>query len=145
MKVILILIFIASFNLHAFELMEGQSYKAKSNKNNCDDFVLQKSKNPNTPSWLLGPSIVFFEPGFKESDRSNCMVDKVVEKQGNKWIQNTRAFDCEDVELGYSKVEKLEMNKKSELIYSSEITYTNQKNQVQRLSCRFVKEASKAN
>ena len=145
MKVILLLIFIASFNLHAFELMEGLSYTAKMNKNDCDDFVLQKSKNPSTPSWLLGPRIVFFEPGFKESDKSNCMVEKSVEQQGNKWIQNTRAYDCEDAKLAYSKIEKLELNEKNELIYSSEITYEDQKDQVQQLSCRFLKEASKAN
>ena len=144
MKNLIILLSFLSLSAHAFELKSDQSYFSKTKSKGCDDFILERSENPDTPAWYLGQKIVFFEPGFKSSERSNCLFDKKTELLANKWVQQTTAKDCELKDLAHSRVEVLEETKSGELLYSSEITYDDQKDQVHRLSCRFVKKASKA-
>ncbi|MBH47315.1 MAG: hypothetical protein CME71_04000 [Halobacteriovorax sp.] len=143
----LIIIVLSSLALSAtaFELKSDQSYVSKSKTKGCEDFILEKSENPDTPAWYLGQKIIFFEPGFKSNEHSNCHFDKKTDLVSNKWVQQTTAKDCEFKDLGHTRVEVLEQTKSGELLYTSEIAYDDQKDQVQRLSCRFVKKASKAN
>tara|TARA_R110000868_G_scaffold38661_1_gene135044 strand:- start:57534 stop:57974 length:441 start_codon:yes stop_codon:yes gene_type:complete len=145
MKTLIIILSLLSLSTHAFELKSDQSYVSKTKVKGCDDFILERSENPDTPAWYLGQRIIFFEPGFKSSEQSNCHFDKKTDLVSKKWVQQTIAKDCELKDLAHSRVEVLEQAANGDLIYSSEITYDDQKDQVQRLSCRFVKKASKAN
>lgn len=143
MKYLLSLFIFISLPAHALELKINNEYISINEVEGCDDFKLIRSENPSIKAWLLGPRIVFFDAGFKSQEKSNCMVSKETNLKENKWVQITKSFDCEDIELAYSRVEIIEQNKKGELIYTSEITYDNQKDQVQKLSCRYKKKAVK--
>lgn len=143
MKYLLSLFIFISLSAHAIELKINNEYVSINEIEGCDDFNLVRSENPSIEAWLLGPKIVFFDPGTKFQEKSNCMVTKETSSKESIWIQKTKSFDCEDIELAYSRVEKLEQNKKGELIYTSEITYDNQKDQVQKLSCRYKEKAVK--
>lgn len=138
-KYFLLLTFFVS-NAFALSLSEGQKFTSIQDEDNCPSFTMHKSANPNTASsWLLGPKIVFFEPGHLSKDQSNCMVEVESFEKDGKWVQTTKTSECEESALLYIRVETLEQNSKGELIYSSEITYQDQKNQVTKLSCRFRK------
>lgn len=133
----LILTFLMT-NAWALELSEGQKFVSLQSDENCPNFTLKKSENPHTSnSWLLGPKVVFFEPGHLSKDQSNCMVEvESIDKDG-MWIQTSKTSECDDKALMYKRVESLSKNKKGELVYSSEITYSDKKNQVIKLSCRY--------
>ena len=143
MKYLFSLFIFISLSAQALEIKANEEYITAIDIEGCDDFNMIRSENPSIKAWLLGPKIVFFDPGFKSQEKSNCMVTKETIAKESKWIQMTKSFDCEDIELAYSRVEKLEQNKKGDLIYTSEITYDNQKDQVQKLSCRYKKKAVK--
>lgn len=134
-----------SFCAYGLELKVNEEYISSVDQDGCVDFILVRSENPSTPAWLLGPKIVFFDPGFKSTEKSNCMISKETIKKDKAWIQTTKSYECEDRELSYLRVEKLEQNPNGELIYSSEISYNDQRSQVQKLSCRFKKKTSKNN
>tara|TARA_R110002049_G_scaffold108111_1_gene256121 strand:+ start:569 stop:1006 length:438 start_codon:yes stop_codon:yes gene_type:complete len=139
---VLTFFFVSTSNVYAIDLRENENYIAISENESCEGFELLKSENKQTPSWFLGPRIIMFEPGYKSTEQTVCSITKETNLVNKKWIQTTRSQNCKDIELQFYRLETLEESNNL-LIYSSEITYDNQKDQVQKLSCRYKKKAVK--